>query len=165
MFRKLPVYFYFEKLFFFPMHLWAAKYSCISFWNDWETISRWHTLHHHSGKAFGHKAKVGRSLTNHLNPSPGHETPTIPSSLQRHLSLKEPWGKCWKKRKYYLFSTCWRMHVIWNSRCQTNVLFTTNVYGGRRGQYGEAFWLGAAGLWLLHKPRGSADTAQEKGND
>lgn len=37
---------------FSPVHLWVAKYSCISVWNDWETISRWHTLQlDHGGSA------------------------------------------------------------------------------------------------------------------
>lgn len=46
MFKKTKHFNFFGKLwntFFFvpPLHLWVVKYSCISVWNDWETISRW----------------------------------------------------------------------------------------------------------------------------
>ena len=60
------------------------------------------------------------------------------------------------------------MHAISNSRCQSNVLFATNVYVERvGGDMERRFWLAAAaaaGLRLLHRPRGSADAAQEKRN-
>lgn len=89
--------------------------------------------------------------------------------LKGILAQKERRGKCWKKeRDHNLFSTCRCMHAISNSRCESNVLFASNVYGESRGWYGEAFfWLAAAaaaGLRQLHRPRGSADAAQEKRN-
>ncbi len=47
---NVPIFFFIFNLkhCFSPVHLWVAKYTCISVWNDWETISRWHTqqLHH-----------------------------------------------------------------------------------------------------------------------
>lgn len=140
MFRKLPLLILTLKHGFSPVHLWVAKYSCISVWNDWETISRWH----YSAASPWWKC----------SPAAGHP-PNWLSSSQRHLSSKEPRGKCWKKEKdHNRFSTCWWMHATSNTRCQTNVLFAMNVYGGRKG----ATWRGILDCWR------SADAAQEKRN-
>lgn len=56
MFRFFFVYFTLKHC-FSPVHLWVAKYSCISVWNDWETTSGWHTLQlHHGGSALRQQA-------------------------------------------------------------------------------------------------------------
>lgn len=148
MFRKLPLfYFLLWNTVFSPVHLWVAKYSCISVWNDWESISRWHY------SAASPRWKCSQAA--------GHP-PNWLSSSQRHLSSKEPRGKCSERKKekdHNRFSTCRWMHAMSNSRCQTNVLFAMNVYGEWRGWYGRGIldcdW---------HRPRCSADAAQEKRN-
>lgn len=156
------------------MHLWVAKYSCIRVCNDWETISRWHTLQlHHDGKALRQQAKVGRGGLGfnqqiHLNPIPRHETPTsLIEFISKASQLKRAKGKMLKEKKendYNLFSTCQWMHAISNSRCQRNVLFAMNVYAVRRGWYGEEFWPAPAELRLLH-PQSLLAAAQEKKNN
>lgn len=143
MFRKFSFIFTLKHC-FSPVHLWVAKYSCISVWNDWETISRWHTLQlHHGGSALRQQAT----------------RPTDWVHLKGILAQKNQ-----GENVSNVFSTCRRMHAISNSRCQSNVLFAMNVYGKRKGWYGEEFWLAAAALRLLHWPRCSADAAQEKKN-
>lgn len=76
-------------------------------------------------KLSGRQADVGRGAVVrqiHWNPRrPDVERPSHRlSSSQRHLSSKEPRGKCHRKRKKTrnLSVTCTRMHAISNSRCQ-----------------------------------------------
>lgn len=88
---------------FSPVHLWVAKYSCISVWNDWETISRWHTRQLRRG---------GSALRQQAT------RPIDWVHLKGILAQKKRGGKCWKKEKDHdLFSTCWCMHAASNSRC------------------------------------------------
>lgn len=98
-----------------PVHLWVAKYSCISVWNGWESVSRWWK----SSQTAGRSRKMGGLQ---FEPDMKHP-PCWLSSSQRHLSAKEPRRECWKHKKNNsnLFSTCTWMHELSNSRC--DVLF------------------------------------------